>query len=225
MYRRVKLRKAATRRNALNGLRSSLCGWVRCLRGSAVGRFPVLETGRLRLRRIVAADAPALLAIHGDPERMRWYGAAPLARLQDAHALVSYFEADRRKPDGGIRWAIERKQQPGLIGTCGFFDVRRARGECSIGFELVAAAQGQGYMEEALRCVIGWSWTGLAARRIEAEVWPQNQRSLALLSRLGFAVEGCKRSVGPAPWHDVLLLSLLRAQWQAAAPSAVQPPA
>ena len=50
--------------------------------------FPTLETPRLVLREIVAADAPALLFIHGDPELMRWFGNDPLPDVAAAEASV-----------------------------------------------------------------------------------------------------------------------------------------
>ncbi len=185
---------------------------LRALAPEAWLSFPELDAGRVRLRRIVAADASALFAIHGDAERMRWYGASPLASERDAVTLVRSFAAERHRPDPGIRWAIERKDQPGLIGTCGFFDVQRARGTCLIGYEIAGHAQGHGYMREALQCAIAWAWDGLEVHRIEAQVHPENRRSLAVLDKLGFVVEGTQRGVGfrGGRFHDMLLLSLLR---------------
>src|SRR5512139_756300 len=43
--------------------------------------FPTIETDRLLLREIVAADAPALFAIHSDAQAMRWFGSDPLTEL------------------------------------------------------------------------------------------------------------------------------------------------
>jgi ribosomal-protein-alanine N-acetyltransferase len=83
--------------------------------------LPTLETPRLVLREIVAADAPALLSIHGNPELMRWFGNDPLPDLAAAEALINTFNSWRQLPNPGTRWAIERRQTPGLIGTCGLF--------------------------------------------------------------------------------------------------------
>ena len=53
--------------------------------------FPTLETPRLLLREIVHADAPDLLAIHGNRELMRWFGTEPLLDLNAAEALIDTF--------------------------------------------------------------------------------------------------------------------------------------
>ena len=53
--------------------------------------FPTLETPRLLLREIVHADAPALFAVHGDPESMKWFGVDPLPDEAAALKLVDLF--------------------------------------------------------------------------------------------------------------------------------------
>jgi len=82
-------------------------------------RFPDLQTERLRLREIVPADAPALLAIHSDREAMRWFGTDPLQDLAQAEQLVNTFASWRLLPAPGTRWGLERKSDGQLIGSCG----------------------------------------------------------------------------------------------------------
>lgn len=55
---------------------------------TSIQPFPGLETEPLVLRKIVAANATALLEIHGAPVLMRWFGADPLQDL-DAASLKS----------------------------------------------------------------------------------------------------------------------------------------
>jgi ribosomal-protein-alanine N-acetyltransferase len=179
--------------------------------------FPTLETSRLILREIVSADAPALLSIHGDPELMRWFGNDPLSDLAAAEALIDTFNGWRQLPNPGTRWAIERRQIPGLIGTCGLFAWNRNWRKCVVGYELADAAQGQGYMHEALTAAMSWGFTTMGLNRIEAQVHPSNLRSLESLQRLGFVEEGRLREGGywGGQYHDLLQYSLLRADWRA----------
>ncbi len=51
----------------------------------AMNDFPTVETDRLLLREMVAADAPAVFAIHSAPDAMRWFGTDPLTELSQAH--------------------------------------------------------------------------------------------------------------------------------------------
>ncbi len=184
--------------------------------------FPVLETPRLRLREMVAADAPALLAIHGDPVVMRWFGNDPIDDLAGAQRLVENFAALRRMAVPGVRWGIETKTsepQPGaLVGSCGFFRWNRGWRTCMVGYELAQHAQGRGYMRETLVAAFGWAFEHMQVERVEAQVHPHNLASLALLKRLGFVDEGLQREA--AAWggrrHDMVMLGLLRREFTGA---------
>jgi RimJ/RimL family protein N-acetyltransferase len=82
--------------------------------------------------------------------------------------------------------------------------------------DLAAAAQGHGYMHEALGAVIPWGFNAMALNRIEAQVHPDNCRSIAVLIRLGFSEEGRLRQAAywADAYHDLLQFSLLRAEWE-----------
>lgn len=184
--------------------------------------FPMLETPRLRLREIEAADAPALLSIHGDRAHMQWFGADPVTDLDGALQLVRLFAGWRQQPNPGTRWALELKDTPGLVGTCGLFAWNRNWRKCTLGYELAPRLCGQGLMAEALQAVIPWGLAAMSLNRIEAQVHECNRASLKLLARLGFVQEGRLRQV--AYWdgrhHDLLQWSLLAQEWQASAAGA-----
>lgn len=172
-------------------------------------RFPDLQTERLRLREIVPADAPALLAIHSDREAMRWFGTDPLQDLAQAEQLVSTFASWRLLPAPGTRWGLERKSDGQLIGSCGLFNWNRSWRRCILGYELARPAWGQGLMSEALRAVLAWGYSpqGMALNRVEAMIHAENAPSLKLAQQLGFQFEGRLRQV--AFWdgrhHDLLM--------------------
>lgn len=182
--------------------------------------FPTLETPRLRLREIVAADAPALFAIHGDADAMRWFGTDPLTELAQAEAMVRGFALWRTLANPGTRWGIERKSDGQLVGSCGLFRWDRHWQSCVIGYELGKAAWGSGLMFEALSAVLGWGFEHMALNRVQAQVHPDNAASLAVLRRLGFVQEGHQREAGfwLGRHHDLQLLALLRRDWLAGEP-------
>lgn len=178
--------------------------------------FPVLDTPRLLLREIVASDAAGLLAIHGDAEAMRWFGSDPLTSITQAGQLVDMFASWRRLPNPGTRWGIARKADGRLIGSCGLFKWNRTWKSCVIGYELAAPAQRQGFMREALSTVLDWGFEQMALNRIEAQVHAENTPSIALLGRLGFALEGNLREAGfwGGRHHDLQQFALLRRDYQ-----------
>ena len=179
--------------------------------------FPTLETKRLRLREIVHADAPALFAVHGDPDSMKWFGSDPLPDLAAATGLVDVFASWRMLANPGVRWGIQLHGQGSLIGTCGLFSWNRNWRKCTLGYELHPHARGQGLMAEALEAAIGWGFEHMALNRIEAQVHPENLASLRSLQRLGFAREGLLRQLGywGNQYHDMIAFSLLRQDWAA----------
>jgi ribosomal-protein-alanine N-acetyltransferase len=84
-----------------------------------------------------------------------------------------------------------------------------------VGYELAPVAHGQGYMHEALTAALSWGFSAMALNRIEAQVHPNNLRSLKSLRRLGFVEEGRLREGGfwGGQYQDLLQFSLLRADW------------
>ena len=177
--------------------------------------FPNLETERLLLREIVYADVPALFAIHGDPETMKWFGVDPLVDEAGAAELVDLFASYRTQPNPGARWGIQLKDQASIVGSCGLFAWHRGWNKCTLGYELHPRLQGQGYMNEALLTCIDWGFQNMALNRIEAQVHPCNAASIRTLERLGFEREGISRQLGfwRGQYHDMFQYALLRQDW------------
>ena len=177
--------------------------------------FPELQTDRLRLRELTAADASAIFAIHGNAEAMRFFGTDPLLNVSEAEKLIEKFASWRSMPNPGVRWGMEERCTGDLVGTCGLFAWNREWCKCATGYELSARAQGQGLMREALLAAFSWGFAEMQLNRIEAQIHPENQASFRLAEKLGFQREGRLRQV--ARWggefRDLLQLGLLRADW------------
>ena len=177
--------------------------------------FPTIETARLLLREIVQSDAPALFAVHGDPESMKWFGVDPIADEAAAGKLVDLFAGWRAMANPGTRWGIQIKGQASLAGTCGLFGWNRGWRKCTVGYELHPKARGHGYMQEALRACLSWGFENMQLNRIEAQVHPQNTASVRSVERVGFKREGLLRQLGfwSGQFHDMYQYSLLRQEW------------
>ena len=180
--------------------------------------FPVLQTERLVLREIVHADAPALLGIHGDSAAMRFMFCEPMRDLEESHAWISRFSAERRAAAPAIRWGLQRRSDGAFIGSCGIFDWVPGWQRCSVGYALASFAWGLGYMREAMNEVLGWMMGAMQVNRIGAEIHPTNAPSLRLAGALGFRVEGTLRQgiVWRQRAEDVLQLSLIKPDFQPA---------
>jgi ribosomal-protein-alanine N-acetyltransferase len=177
--------------------------------------FPDLETPRLRLREIVLSDGAAYLAIFGNAEHMHLFGVDPVPDLGAAENLITAFAGSHVRENPHLRWGIESKTQPGLMGSCGLFAWNKKWNKCSVGFALAAELQGNGYINEALSAVLSWGFAFLGLNRIDAQVHVNNSRSLRVLDRLKFVNEGRLRQFcfWDGQYHDMFQYSLLRADW------------
>ncbi|BCH60327.1 GNAT family N-acetyltransferase [Agrobacterium vitis] len=75
---------------------------------------------------------------------------------------------------------------------------------CYLGYYGMAAFGGRGLMTEALNAVIAHAFTEVGLNRIEANIQPENLRSIALVARCGFEKEGFSRrylNIG-GQWRD-----------------------
>jgi [ribosomal protein S5]-alanine N-acetyltransferase len=151
--------------------------------------FPTLRTPRLVLRRITAADAPALFEMRSNESVLRYLDREPTKSLEEALALIGKMDENLQKNEG-IMWALARPEDEArLLGTCGLWklDPEHHRGE--IGYLLHPSAWGQGLMTEAISAVCRHGFEQLHLHSIEATVNPQNAASIRALERQGFVRE------------------------------------
>jgi ribosomal-protein-alanine N-acetyltransferase len=86
-----------------------------------------------------------------------------------------------------------------------------------LGYGAVARFAGQGYMTEALGLLLRQAFGELDLHRIEANIQPGNQASIALVRRAGFRLEGMSPrylKIG-GRWRDHERWALLREGWRA----------
>lgn len=107
----------------------------------------------------------------------------------------------------------------GLIGHVGINWTDRV---ASLGYWLVEAHQGRGYMTLACRAYIHHAFRELGLNRLEIRAATENHRSRAIPERLGFRLEGTIRD---AEWlydHfvDHAVYGLLAREWQGSTPAA-----
>ena len=182
---------------------------------SGVSEMPVLHGERLVLRGFHDADCDALYGVFSDPEVMRYWSRVPMADRSEA---VAQLAANRRGFDERTHlcWAIATRDDDALIGTATLFAFRIDQGRCEIGYALSSSHWGRGYAREALTLVVDHAFDALGMNRIEADIDPRNQGSIALVERLGFEREGLLRErwrVG-GQVQDSAIYGLLRSDWR-----------
>ena len=184
------------------------------LRAEVFSNFPVLETERLRLRASGPGDAEATLAVLSSEEVCRYYDLSPLTVREEAARLIANRAAAFAQEER-IRWALARRQDDVVIGSCGLSHWDEEAAQAEIGYELSPDWQGRGLMGEALSAVIGFGFDRMRLARVEANVVPENGPSLRLLRRFGFReIElRCGHGFWKGEAHDLIYHLLYREDW------------
>ncbi len=142
----------------------------------------VLQTERLRLRRLVREDAGALYDVFADPYARRFY-----PQMEDPAGIDGWISWNLRNYDqfGFGLWAVETRDDARLIGDCGltYQDVEGAE-LLEIGYHIHAAERGKGYATEAARAVLDYALGDLGAGFVCSKVHPDNAASRAVAARV-----------------------------------------
>jgi [ribosomal protein S5]-alanine N-acetyltransferase len=181
----------------------------------AIRNFPLLNTERLVLREIVLSDAEDLYRIFSDEESMRYWSSRPFTSVRQAEKLVESM-AQAALRETGIHWGISLRDDPRLIGKCGYNEWRKAHRRGDISYIIDRQQWGKGIVSEALCAVLDYGFERMNLHSIEAGVTPGNDGSTRMLQRLGFNLEGhLKESfLVEDVFVDSLIYSLLKKDWE-----------
>lgn len=151
--------------------------------------FPILETERLVLREILPSDVKAIYSFFSNEEVTKYYGLKSFEKIEQAEKLIQAFSSDFHA-EKGIRWGIERKGFPGLVGTIGFNAWSAAHQRAEVGYEIHPDFWRLGYASEAVAKIVQYGFQEMKLTRIGAIVFVENDGSSQLLIKQGFEKEG-----------------------------------
>jgi len=141
----------------------------------------ILETKRLTLRPQTEADAPALFAILGDEEAMRFWNRPPVARLAVVEELVREQQAAMK--NGLCRyWTVTRDGE--AIGSVDLSLIREASAE--LGFLLRRDCWGLGLATEAVGAAAAHGFRLLHLAQIAAVIQAANRAAARVLEKNAF---------------------------------------
>ncbi len=112
----------------------------------------------------------------------------------------------------GYAFFVFRAADDALLGGLTLSNVRRGVTQsCSLGYWTGKPYAGNGYMTDALGTVLQFVFDSLGLHRLEAACLPGNERSKAVLRRVGFSEEGLARQYLKinGAWRDHVLFGLL----------------
>jgi ribosomal-protein-alanine N-acetyltransferase len=167
------------------------------------------------LRYLETKDAEALLQL--ESRNQSFFQMYMGTREQEFYTLEGQLQRIQRNQekkdlDQNYSFGIFLIENGEMIGTIALFEVLRAHLQsCFVGYFLDKNQNGKGYMTEAVRMIVTYSFEELKLHRIEAGVMPHNIGSMKVLMKAGFHKEGIARKNVKidGTWQDHQVLAII----------------
>ena len=178
----------------------------------------VLEEGeRVHIRRVRAEDEQELCTLRRDSwEFLAPWEPWPVDMSPHGSRWFQRFLSSARRPDAE-KLLVVRRDDGVVLGNVNLSQIVRGAFLSGIlGYWIGAAYARQGFMQEGLELVLRHAFGTLGLHRVEANIRPENEASLALVRRAGFAKEGFSpRYLHIAgEWRDHERWALLVEDWR-----------
>jgi ribosomal-protein-alanine N-acetyltransferase len=148
----------------------------------------MIETQRLRLRRLRPSDEPDLIALDSDPDVMRYVGSP--AGVRSAEETVERMRQRIGADHGPIGfWRVESRTDGTFYGLGAL--IRMPSGDdIELAYRLIRRAWDHGIASEAGGALIEYAFGTLGLSRLVAVTYPENRASQRVLEKLGFTRQG-----------------------------------
>ena len=174
--------------------------------------FPIIETPRLLLRRVVRNDAAAIMALRGDAENMKYIPRPLVTNIEQA--LVHFEMIDAKiENNEGINWGITIKENPEKrLGIIGHYRSLPEHYRSEIGYMLLPEFKGKGIITEAIHAILIYGFEEMNLHSVEAIIDPDNLASERVLQKNGFVKEAHIREneFFDGKFIDTVIFSLLK---------------
>ena len=184
-----------------------------CMSALEAVNIGVLETPRLRLRRVTFEDVPVLAELAGAWEVARYTALIPHPyEAKDAEQFVEGAMLDRNANTRHV-FAIERRIEKDLIGC---IEVNLGGGDDTFGYWLGLPYWGQGFGAEAAQAMVRFAFQRAGKDDLAAAVHPDNPASAKLLEKIGFVYSHTNNTLpGRCSEVQARIFTLSKDTWQA----------
>lgn len=157
-----------------------------CRLGFALAPLQMIQTGRLRLRRVVLGDAERIASGLADHAVARMLPSIPVP--YDRQDALEWLLPHASGVLPGWSFAITRTDDLHL----GTISVEWIHGRWTLGYWLGREHWGQGLMSEAARAVVTAFFREKPEEEIFSSALADNPASLSIQMKLGFRITGCR---------------------------------
>ena len=168
---------------------------------------------RVELHRLSAGDRDEFIEAMARSREFHGTWISPPATAADFDQLLR-----RAEDDTFVSLVIRVREDGRLAGMFNISEiVRRAFQSAYVGYGGVAGLEGRGYMTEGMGLVLDHAFGELGLHRLEANIQPDNEPSIALVRRCGFVKEGFSERYLRinGRWRDHERWAIRSEQWRA----------
>ena len=146
-----------------------------------------IKTERLLLRRFRLTDAEDALKywLSYPMVTYRYMLSGAYADKERVETLLTQW-IDNYSNDNFYKWAIEEQASGACIGDIYLWDINEDDASCEMGYALGEAFGGKGYMTEASKAVIDFSFEVMNAMRVDICTRSSNIASQKVIAKCGF---------------------------------------
>jgi RimJ/RimL family protein N-acetyltransferase len=179
--------------------------------------FTKIETARLVLRRPGVGDLGHFLAYLNDPLVARYQSWESYTEEAAGGVIEGQKGLEPGTPGQWFTFAAELKETGEMVGHVALSVKAEDERQAEMGFTFARAHHGRGLAREAAEAVLGYTFDVLGLHRVVAVADCENERSVALLERLGMRREGhfVENIWFKGAWGSEYLYAMLRREWPA----------
>lgn len=177
--------------------------------------LPVLETNRLKLRKITLEDAEDMYYYCSNEEVPKYASWNPHKTITETKEAIERVLIQWNNKSL-VHWGIEYKENSRLIGTIEFATWDRQHKIAEIGYALSPDYWRKGIATEAARKVIKFGFTNMDLVRIQAKCYLENIGSARVMEKAEMSFEGIIRKglFIKGRHQDLKMYSILKDEFQ-----------
>lgn len=168
---------------------------------------------RVYLRPLELADAATITGWLNDADvRRAMLRSHPMSVMEEEDFLRKLADT------GDVVLGICLRDTGQMIGVTGLHRFDNVSRHVCFGISIgEKTLWGQGLGTEATSLIVDYAFGSLNVNRVWLEVYDFNERGIRIYEKLGFQIEGRQRqhTYREGRYHDVLLMGVLRDEWQA----------
>lgn len=150
--------------------------------------FPILESERLRFRKLADSDALEVLILRGNLETMKFIPRPLVTTIEEALDHIKLIN-DNIDKNQDINWAVTEKGNDKCIGIMGFYRTQPEHFRTELGYMISPEHKGKGYVTEAVKTLLDFAFNTLNFHSIEAVIDSRHIASERILQKNGFVKE------------------------------------